>query len=85
MNQLRVLEELDLTASSVTDRDLATLARTTKLKVLRLAATQVTDAALPVLARIRSLEMLDLSKTRVTPGAAARFKQARPSVSIVGR
>ena len=85
MNKLRVLEELDLTASSVDDRQLATLARATKLKVLRLAATRVTDAAIPVLARMQTLEMLDVSKTRMTPGGAARLRQARPGLNVIGR
>ena len=85
MNQLGALEELDLTASSVDDRHLATLARATRLKVLRLAATRITDAAIPVLARMQTLETLDVSKTRVTPGGAARLRQARPGINIVGR
>jgi len=85
MKQLPVLEELDLSASSVTNRDLATLARATRLKVLRLAGTRITDSAMPVLAQMQSLETLDVSQTSVSSGAIASLKRARPTVNIVSQ
>jgi Leucine-rich repeat (LRR) protein len=60
------IKEISLSATQVTDADLAHLDGLTSLEILWLGTTQVTDAGLPQLQGLTSLRELSLWDTQVT-------------------
>ncbi len=76
---LHDLRELDLSHTQVTDDGLAALQGLSKLEVLRLAYTPVTDKCFDALTGLGSLRRLELMGTKVSPGAADKWKTAKPN------
>lgn len=64
---------MDLSATAVTDKSVALLAKAKKLRVLRLAETGVSDAALDGLVKLESLESVNFYGTSVTGGGLAKL------------
>lgn len=63
---LKQLVSVDLSATKVTDRGVATLSGAENLRMVRLGETGVTDAALDTLGKLKSLESVSLYGTAVT-------------------
>jgi len=81
--QLRELEELDLSGSSITDAGLARLSRCTGIQQLILMRTRITDAGLCHLFPLEQLRKLNLLGTDVTSAGVKRLQKALPKTSIV--
>ena len=64
---------LDLSASKVSDKGVASIAEAKKLRMLRLSETEVTDAAIEVLLGLPELESLDLYGTAVTTSGVSKL------------
>lgn len=66
VKQNRDLEELDLTATAITDEGFAALAGLPKLQVLWIGKTQLTDASVPILVSLPALTTLDCAGTSIS-------------------
>ena len=79
-DQFRLLADLqgsvhvDLTATWVTDEDLASLSRAANITGLDLEATQVTDAGLRHVGRLTNLTRLNLRDCPITDGGLAHLR-----------
>jgi serine/threonine protein kinase/Leucine-rich repeat (LRR) protein len=71
------LKSIDLSQSSVTDRDLAQLAAADGITELSLAQTRVSDAGLAALRPLTNLAVLDLTQTRITNDASSALAPLR--------
>jgi len=67
------LTAVDLSATQITDKSIATLATATQLRQLRLTQTAVTDAAIESLLKLPSLESINFYGTKVTDAGIARL------------
>jgi hypothetical protein len=65
LGSLTHLKQLDLSQSSVNDKDMSHLVRLSELEYLRLGDTSVTDTGLEHLATLSNLKSLDLCRTGV--------------------
>lgn len=77
-----VLDDLDLSGSSIQDVQLVSFQNLKALKSLRLTATAITDSGLMQLAAVPNLTEVDVSRTRVTPAGIANLKARRPGIQI---
>lgn len=60
------LSTVDLSATKITDKSVATLAAATKLRQVRLSETGVTDASIDTLLKLPALESINFYGTKVT-------------------
>ena len=67
------LAAVDLSATQITDKSIATLATATELRQLRLTQTAITDAAIESLLKLPSLESINFYGTKVTDAGIARL------------
>lgn len=79
-DNVRGVEEIDLSRGTIADADLAQLAAAQDLQALSLANTRVTDAGIKHLEKLTKLQRLDLSGTAITSETIAtlpRLKKLR--------
>jgi len=74
INELRHLQQLDLTWSLITDADLEYLRGLDKLETLLLSRTQVSDSGLENLKGLTKLRDLDLSHTQISDAGLEHLK-----------
>ncbi len=77
-----LLDDVDLSGSSVQDAQLASFRNLKTLKSLQLTATAITDQGLMQLAEVPRLESISVARTRVTPAGIANLKVRRPLLRI---
>lgn len=77
-----LLDELDLSGSSVQDVQLANFGNLKKLKTLRLTTTNITDRGLQHLAAMPNLTSLDISRTKVTQQGILQLRAKKPNLQI---
>jgi hypothetical protein len=81
---MKVLQDLDLTGTQVTDAGLGVLKDLPALAALRLARTRITDAGFhEALSAKDSLMQLDLRGTRVSREAAKAWKESKPGRRVM--
>jgi hypothetical protein len=79
------LEELRIADRTITDDELAQLARLTRLRFLSVSTTQLTDTAIDTLIKLKSLEHLSFSdSSNVTEPAVYRLLLQLPSIRTFG-
>ena len=74
---LKQVEELNLSGTSISEEDLARLQALPKLAALSLSCSTVTDDSIGNLVRIRNLTLLDISRTGVGDGALRHLTRMR--------
>ena len=67
------LVTVDLSATKITDKAVAQLGSSKKLRLIRLAETGVTDAAIDTLLKIPTLESINLYGTKVTDAGVSKL------------
>jgi len=77
------LEFLFLTDARVTDAAVAELAAARAINKISLGGTLITDAGLAGLQGLKTLKTVDVNRTKVTAAGVAKFKAARPDVTVV--
>ncbi len=67
------LATVDLTATKITDKSVASLASATQLRLVRLAETGVTDASIDTLLKLTTLESINFYGTKVTDAGVQKL------------
>lgn len=76
------LDELDLTATAVTDRGIGYLTGHAKLQTLWVGSTQLSDASVRVLASLPSLARLQCAGTGISESGLQKLRQAKPDLIL---
>ena len=76
------LEELDLSATRITDQGLKHLLGHDSLRTLWLSGTRLTDASLPVLASLKSLTTLGCQGTQLSEAGLESLQNQNPNLTI---
>ena len=66
---------MDLTATKITDRSVATLASAENLRMIRLAETEISDASIDSLVKLGTLESVNLYGTKISDAAALKLAE----------
>jgi len=82
VDKRKVVVEVDLDSTKVTDAGLEHLKGLTKLEELYFSSPKVTDAGLVHLKGLTNLTHLLLSETKVTPAGVKNLRQALPNCII---
>ena len=82
MERMDQLKWLHLTRTTVSDADVAAIAKLTRLTRLGLTGTQITDACIPDLMKLKSLSELWLGETAVTEAGLAKLRDFFPAATI---
>ncbi|WP_020472736.1 serine/threonine-protein kinase [Zavarzinella formosa] len=80
--EMPMLHFLNLNDSKVTDPIVRELSASRSIDLLSLSGTPITDDGLTALQGLKSLKTLEVKKTQVTAAGIAKFRAARPNVTV---
>ena len=76
------LDELDLTATGITDAGLQHLQGHAKLQTLWVGHTNLTDASIRILSSLPSLARIECSGTGISAAGLSKLRQAKPNLVV---
>ncbi len=85
ISRFKNLERLHFDGTNVSDADLTSLQKLSRLSYLNLFDTQVSDQAVEALKTLPNLQKVFLGQTKVTRAGVNAFAAAKPEVEVVAR